>query len=167
MSAIQIARALGASAVYAVDISRRKLDLAAHFGAIPVNAAIDDPVARLQELTRGRGVNVTLELIGLPLTMQQAVRSLAIHGRAALVGIMDKSFDVSPYPEIINKEAEIVGVSDHLASEIPTLLEFARRGQLDLSHAVTRTIPLEAGAVNETLDRLEKFGDDVRVVIKP
>ena len=167
MSAVQIARALGAGVVYAVDISRRKLDLAAHFGATAVNAAIDDPVAKLHELTGGRGVDVALELIGLPLTMQQAVRSLAIHGRAALVGIMEHSFDVAPYHEIINKEAEIIGVSDHLASEIPALLEFASRGRLDLSHAVTRTIPLDAGMVNETLDRLEKFGDDLRVVIKP
>ena len=167
MSAVQIARALGASAVYAVDINRRKLKLATRFGATPVNAAIDDPVALIQQLTSGRGVDVALELIGLPLTMQQAVRSLAIHGRAALVGIMEHSFDVAPYHEIINKEAEIIGVSDHLASEIPALLEFARRGQLDLSHTVTRTIPLDAGLVNETLDRLEKFGDDVRVVIKP
>ena len=167
MSAIQLARALGTSQVFAVDINRRKLELATRFGATPVNAAIDDPVAVIQQLTSGRGVDVALELIGLPLTMQQAVRSLAIHGRAALVGIMEHSFDVAPYHEIINKEAEIIGVSDHLASEIPTLLEFARRGQLDLSHAVSRTIPLDAVIVNETLDRLEKFGDDLRVVIKP
>jgi len=167
MSAIQLARALGAGQVFAVDINRRKLELATRFGATPVNATIDDPVAVIQQLTGGRGVDVALELIGLPLTMQQAVRSLAIHGRAALVGIMEHSFDVAPYHEVINKEAEIIGVSDHLASEIPTLLEFAQRGHLDLSHAVTRTIPLEAGAVNETLDRLEKFGDDLRVIIKP
>jgi len=166
-SAIQLARALGASAVFAVDISRRKLDLAAQYGAIPVNAATDDPVAEIKKLTNGHGVDVALELIGLPLTMQQAVRSLAIHGRAALVGIMNQTFDVAPYREIINKEAEIIGVSDHLASELPSLLEAARSGALDLAHAVTRTIPLEAGAINETLDRLERFHDDLRVVITP
>jgi propanol-preferring alcohol dehydrogenase len=166
-SAIQLARALGAGAVFAVDISRRKLDLAAQYGAIPINAATDDPVAEIQKLTNGHGVDVALELIGLPLTMQQAVRSLAIHGRAALVGIMEQTFDVSPYHEIINKEAQIVGVSDHLASELPALLEAARSGALDLSNAVTRTIPLDATAINETLDRLERFHDDLRVVITP
>lgn len=166
-SAIQLARALGAGAVFAVDINRRKLEIAAHYGAIPVNAGVDDPVAEIQKLTNGHGVDVALELIGLPLTMQQAVRSLAIHGRAALVGIMNQTFDVAPYHEIINKEAEIVGVSDHLASELPALLEAARTGQLDLSHAITRTIPLDAAAINETLDRLERFHDDLRVVITP
>jgi len=167
LSAIQLARTLGAGIVFAVDINRRKLDIAAQHGASPINAAILDPVTKIQELTNGHGVDVALELIGLPLTMQQAVRSLAIHGRAALVGIMDQTFDVAPYHEIINKEAEIIGVSDHLASELPTLLEAARTNQLDLSHAVTRTIPLDAAAINETLDRLERYHDDLRIVITP
>ena len=39
MSAIQLARGLGALEVYAVDINPDKLALAAQFGAIPVNAA--------------------------------------------------------------------------------------------------------------------------------
>jgi threonine dehydrogenase-like Zn-dependent dehydrogenase len=119
------------------------------------------------ELTKHRGVDVALELIGLPLTMQQAVRALAIKGRAALVGITEKSFPLAPYYEIINKEAEIIGVSDHLGAEILDLLDFARSGKLDLSHAITRTIPLDAAIINQTLDGLEAFGDDLRVVITP
>jgi len=68
---------------------------------------------------------------------------------------------------VLNKEAEIIGVSDHLASELPLLIEWVRQGKLNLSNIVTRTIPLDAPAINETLDGLEKFGDEVRVVIKP
>ena len=167
ISAIQLARARGAGVVFAVDINRRKLAIAAQYGAVPVNASLCDPVAEIRKITNDRGVDVALELIGLPLTMQQAVRSLAVHGRAALVGIMNQTFEVSPYHEIINKEAEIIGVSDHLASELPALLEAARSGALDLAHAITRTIPLDAAAINETLDRLERFHDDLRVVITP
>jgi D-arabinose 1-dehydrogenase-like Zn-dependent alcohol dehydrogenase len=93
------------------------------------------------------------------------VQSLTILGRAALVGLTRETFEVAPYSEILNKEAEIIGVSDHLASEIPLLLDLARAGKLDLAHGIIATVPLEAGAVNDALDRLEKFGDDVRVVI--
>ncbi|MCA1658158.1 MAG: zinc-binding dehydrogenase, partial [Verrucomicrobiaceae bacterium] len=132
-----------------------------------VNASADDPVAQIQGLTEGRGVDVALELIGLPVTMRQALRSLAILGRAALVGLTRQSFEVAPYSEVLNKEAEIIGVSDHLASEIPVLLDLARTGKLDLSHGIIRTIPLEANAVNAALDGLETFSDDVRVVIVP
>ncbi len=167
ISALQLARSLSASEVFAVDINPRKLELAQRFGAIPVNATAGDPVAQIRELTGGRGVDVALELIGLPSTMRQTVQSLAVLGRAALVGLMRSTFEVAPYAELLNKEAEIIGVSDHLASELPALLELARTGQLDLSGGVIRTVPLEAGPVNEVLDRLEKFGDDVRVVIIP
>ena len=167
VSAAQLARAFGAREVYAVDIKPAKLELARQLGAIPVNAAAGDPVAELKRLTGGRGVDVALELIGLPLTMQQAVKSLAIKGRALLVGITDKNFEIAPYAEVLNKEAEIIGVSDHLASEIPLLIEWVRQGKLDLSRVITQTVPLDAGVINGVLDQLEKFGDAVRVVIVP
>jgi propanol-preferring alcohol dehydrogenase len=165
ISAIQLAKNLGASRVFAIDINPRKLELAERFEAIAINAAAGDPVEQLHEITNGRGGDVALELVGLPVTMRQAVRSLATLGRAALVGLTRESFEVAPYLELINKEAEIIGVSDHLASEIPVLLEMARTGKLDLSHGIIRPVPLEAGAINGALDGLEQFGDDVRAVI--
>jgi 2-desacetyl-2-hydroxyethyl bacteriochlorophyllide A dehydrogenase len=167
MSAIQIARAFGALEVYAVDINEEKLKLAEKYGAIPVNAAQTDPVTEIQRLTRAKGVDVALELIGLPQTMRQAVQSLAVFGRAVLVGITDKPFEVDSYRGLLGKEAEIIGSSDHLLSELPSLIEFTRRGWLDLSDVVTRTIPLDADMINETLDALEQFGSDVRTVITP
>ena len=167
ISALQLAKHLGAAEVFAVDLNPRKLALAERFGAIPINASAGNPVEQIREVTGGRGVDVALELIGLPLTMRQTVQSLAVLGRAALVGLTQETFEVAPYAELLNKEAEIIGVSDHLASELPVLLDLVRTGQLDLSHGVIRTVPLEAGAVNAALDNLEKFGDDVRVVITP
>jgi propanol-preferring alcohol dehydrogenase len=165
LSAIQLAKVLGARDVFAVDIRPGKLALAERFGAVPVNAADCEPVAEIRRLTGGRGVDVALELIGLPLTMRQAVQSLAIQGRAALAGITDKTFEVAPYFEVLNKEAEIIGVSDHLAQELPQLIEWARRGALDLSKVITRTLPLDAKEVNDALDGLEQFGEEGRMVI--
>jgi D-arabinose 1-dehydrogenase-like Zn-dependent alcohol dehydrogenase len=167
ISALQLARHFGAGEVFAVDVNPRKLELAERFGAIPVNASAGDPVQHLRELTSGRGVDVALELVGLPVTMRPAVQSLAVLGRAALVGLTQETFEVAPYSELLNREAEIIGVSDHLASEIPLLLDLARARKVDLSHGIIRTVPLEASAVNDVLDRLEEFSDDVRVVIVP
>lgn len=167
MSAVQLAFALGAARVYAVDIKENKLALAQQYGATPINALYTDPVATIRELTNGRGADVALELIGLPLTMQQAVQVLAIMGRAGIAGLSVRAFPVAPYTELINKEAEIIGVSDHLAQEIPLLLEFVEKGELDLTGVVSRAIPLDATAINSVLDRLEMFSDEVRVVIDP
>jgi 2-desacetyl-2-hydroxyethyl bacteriochlorophyllide A dehydrogenase len=167
ISAIQLAKTFGASKVFAVDINPRKLELAERFGALAVDAATADPVEQIRHHTGGRGVDVALELIGLPATMRQAVQSLAILGRVGLVGLTQKSFEIAPYTEILNKEAEIIGVSDHLAGEIPILLDFARTDRLDLSHGIIRSIALDPGAVNAALDELERFGNEMRVVITP
>lgn len=166
-SAVQLARAFAAGQVLAVDIQPNKLALAERYGAVPVDASASDPVAEIKRLTGGRGVDVALELIGLPQTMEQAFKSLAIQGRVAIAGISNRSFEVAPYADLINREAEIIGVSDHLAQEIPLLLEWARSGLLDLSGAVTETIHLEPWAINAALDRLESFGEAVRTVIVP
>jgi len=112
-------------------------------------------------------VDVALESTGPPLTRRQAVQSPAIQGRAARAGITVKTFEVAPYVEVLNKEAEIIGVSDHLAQELPQLIEWARRGALDLSRVITRTVPLDADAVNAALDNLEQFGEQGRTVITP
>jgi propanol-preferring alcohol dehydrogenase len=167
MSAVQLARAAGALDVYAVDIDAGKLEMAKRLGAIPVNAAQTDPVAEIKRLTGGRGVDVALELIGLPLTMQQAFKSLAVFGRAVIAGITDRTFEIAPYNDLLNKETELIGASDHLAHELPPLIELARRGLLDLSGVITDTVPLDAEAINAAMDRLERFGGDVRVVIVP
>ena len=75
--------------------------------------------------------------------------------------------DIDPYREMICREAEIIGSADHLAHELPTLIELVRRGSLDLSGVVSDTIALDADAINKTLDRLEEYGGDLRVVIAP
>lgn len=167
ISAVQLAYAFGALDVYAVDINADKLGLAEKYGAIPVNARSNDAVVEIRRLTKGKGVDVALEMIGLPQTMKQAVQSLAVMGRAVVAGISDKPLEIDTYRELLAREAEVIGTSDHLLHELPLLLELTRRGKLNLSEAVTRTVPLDAGAINQALDNLERFRGDVRTVIVP
>ena len=167
LSAIQLARALGAAEVYAVDVNPAKLALARRHHAVPIDARAADPVQALRAATGGRGVDAALELVGFARTMEQAVEVLAPQGRAALAGLTQERMSIAPYRDVLNREAEIIGVSDHLATEITELMHFIERGALDLAQAVTRVVPLEAGRINGVLDDLEAFRDDVRTVIRP
>lgn len=47
--------------------------------------------------------------------MAQAVRCLGIRGRAAIVALSRAAVSFHPCTELINKETEMTGVSDHLA----------------------------------------------------
>jgi propanol-preferring alcohol dehydrogenase len=164
---VQLARMMGAAEVYAVDINPVKLELAARHGAIPVDAAKADPVAALKNVTGGKGVNVAVELIGLPLTIEQALRCLAPLGRAVVAGITHDNIEIGPYADLITGERELIGVSDHLRVELEQLLNWAVEGKLDLQDIITGTVPLDADAINQILDQLESFSDDVRVVVVP
>jgi propanol-preferring alcohol dehydrogenase len=165
LSAIQLAKALGATEVYAVDIKMDKLELASQYGAIPVNASRADAVEEIRALTKGKGVDVALEMIGLPVTMRQTIESLGVLGRAVIVGLSQMPLEINPYRTLIGYEAEIIGSNDHLLQELSVLIDMARRKVLDTSHVVSQRIPLEASNVNQRLDELEQYTDDVRAVI--
>lgn len=166
LSAVQLALAFGATSVFAIDIDEAKLAVAAGYGAIPINAAVANPVQEIRRRTDG-GVDVSLELIGLAETMGQSVEMLGVQGRAVLVGLASDPLVIDTYGAILGKEAEIIGCSDHLLSELPTIVELTRQGRLDLSSVVTSEIPLDAEAVNDSLNALENFSGIVRTVIKP
>jgi propanol-preferring alcohol dehydrogenase len=165
LSAIQLAKALGAVEVYAVDIKQNKLELASEYGAIPVDASRTDAVEEIRKSTQGKGVDVALEMIGLPVTMKQTIEALGVLGRAVIVGLNQAPLEVHPYHTLIRYEAEIIGSNDHLLDELPLLIDMARRKVLDTSHVVSQRIPLDAEKVNQRLDDLEDFTDDVRAVI--
>jgi propanol-preferring alcohol dehydrogenase len=167
LSAVQLARAFGALEVYAVDINPEKLELAEKYSAIPVNAAKVDPVGEIHRLTREKGVDVALELVGLPQTMRQAVQCLGVMGRAVIAGIGDQPLEIDTYHELLGRENEIIGSNDHLLQELPLLVDLARRKVLDTSKVVTRTIPLDANVINQALDILEQYGNGFRTVIVP
>lgn len=167
MSAIQLAFIVGASRVFAIDINPQKLATAETYGAIPVDASVCNPVETLFQKTAGKGVDVSLEVIGLPETMQQAVRCLGVFGRAVLAGIAESPFEIDSYLELLGRETQIIGCSDHLLEELPILLEFLRQGRIDLSHVITESVSLDAEAINDVLDALEQFKGHVRTVIKP
>ncbi len=167
MSAVQLARAFGALTVFAVDIREESLELASRYGAVPVNARASDPVEAIRKLTGGRGADVAVELIGGSRTMHQAVNCLAPLGRAVLVGITSEPLTLDTYREVLGGETQVIGSNDHLLSELPTVIEMARRGTLDTSQVVTRSIPLDASAINAALDGLEKYAGGIRTVVLP
>jgi len=167
LSAIQLAKASGAIKVFAIDIQPDKLELASEYGAIPVNASRVDVIEEIRKSTHGKGVNLALELIGLPKTMEQAIESLGVMGRAVIVGLADQPISIDTYTQVLGKEAEIIGSNDHLMQELPLLIDLARRKILDTSRVVSQIIPLDADKINKRLDDLENYTSDVRVVIVP
>jgi propanol-preferring alcohol dehydrogenase len=165
-SAVQLAGVFGAREIYAIDLIREKLELAETFGAEPIQAARGGFRDALLAATNGRGVDVALDFTGNASATLDALRSLAPGGRLMLVAINIRSLTFDGYADLLGRERRIIGCSDHTRGELFELMDFARRGDIDLSRVVTRTVPLEAAAVNEVLDELQAGTTHLRTVIE-
>ncbi|NND14230.1 MAG: alcohol dehydrogenase catalytic domain-containing protein [Acidimicrobiia bacterium] len=162
-SAVQLARAMGAKEVYGVDLSATKLDVAARHGAIPIAGGMEASPTILD----AGGADVALELVGSHITMRQAIDVLKPFGRAMAVGLSSQPTHFTAFSDLIGREAEILGVADHLLTELPELLDMAANGAIDLTDVVTSEVPLDERAVNATFQNLADFGEGVRTVIRP
>ena len=64
-------------------------------------------------------------------------------------------------------ERRIIGCSDHTRGNLDELMALAAAERIDLSRAITRTVPLEAAAIGAVLDDLEAGTSHLRTVVLP
>jgi propanol-preferring alcohol dehydrogenase len=163
--AISLAKIFKAKKIVAVDISGEKLKLAEKLGVDEtVNAATEDPAQRVEEITRGELADLVLDFVGAAKVIEQEIHCVGKGGRLVLVGIGKDDIRVSPYKTIIGKEMELIGVNDHLRSELAQLIDIIGSGRMDLSRSITHRVHLDE--VNTGLEILEKrTGNPIRVVV--
>ena len=84
--ALQSAQVMGAARVLAVDTVPERLAHAERLGAIPVDASVGT-VQQLLEHTKGRGVDATIEAVGLDQTVTDALYSTRAGGIVSVIGV--------------------------------------------------------------------------------
>ena len=110
--AISIARAAGASAVFATEVQPFRIEKARHAGATAVfNPRETDVVWEIMEATQGQGVDVLLEMSGHPQALKQGFALLKNGGYAALLGIPARPVEFDLADAIIFKGATVQGIS--------------------------------------------------------
>ena len=78
---------MGASEIYVVDSDPNRLGMAMELGAtVPLRSECD-PVANILEMTNGRGVDFSIEALGLQVTFENALRVLSPGGTLSSVGV--------------------------------------------------------------------------------
>lgn len=161
--AVQLAKIAGASVVYAVDMDEVAIERAAALGAIPIHAKSEDPVAAIRRYERD-GVDASLEFVGIPSTIDQAVRVLRRGGRATICGLSTKPIQTVDPGIFVRGELTLQGAWGATIFEIEKLISLIESRQLDITGSITQTISLED--VNEGLRILrERIGNPIRVVM--
>lgn len=88
LAALLTAQLYSPATIIAIDIDQHRLDVAGQFGATHVlDSAADDIVARVLELTDGKGVDTAIEAVGVPATFLLCQDIVAPGGVVANIGV--------------------------------------------------------------------------------
>ena len=145
LGAIAAAAFRGAETI-AIDRDDRKLETARRAGAKhTVNTSREDLHTRLQEMTDGRGPDVTIEAIGLPETFRAAVEEVAFTGRVVYIGYAKEpvAYETRLF---VQKELDILGSRNALPEDFRAVIEMLEAGRFPVEDAVSAIVPIEDAA---------------------
>lgn len=166
LSAVQGARIAGANKVIAIDMVGSKLELAQTMGATQViNAADEDVVEQVKEMTNGLGVHNSFEAVGMKSTAEQAFKLLRSGGQATVIGMIPVGTTVEIHgPELLS-EKTLTGSnmgSNQFRTDMPRFVDMYLDGRLLLDEMVSKTITLDE--INDGFEEM-KTGTVARSVI--
>jgi Zn-dependent alcohol dehydrogenase len=166
LNTIQASRLVGAGKIIAVDVLPQKLAWAEEFGATHVvNAATEDPVARIHAISGTGGVDYAFEIIGSQQTIEQAFASTHRGGTCVVVGVSPAGTRVSIDPVNFLQQRVLTGTSfggGHQRSDVPMLIDLYMSGRYKLNEMITRKVPLTE--LNHAFDSMLK-GEVKRSVV--
>jgi len=162
--AVEIARMYGAGLVIGVDVDDYICERAKKlFGADEViNSRKKDVVAEIKRIT-GDGVDISVEVVGIPESQLQAVNCLRPGGRALMGGLGAEPVALPITGIFVRREWEAIGCYAFENTEIEKILKLASTGRIDLSKTVTSHIKLEDIGVGLE-DLHQKKGYPIRIV---
>jgi len=163
---IVVAKACGAAKVFAVEVNEHRRAVAAKMGAdVVLNPTTDDVVGRIKDETDGTGVDVLLEMSGVATAIRTGFEALRTGGRASLLGIPSKPFELDFARDIIFKGAIVLGINGRKMFDTWFQMEaLLATGKLNLEPAITHRLKLSEF---EQAMELLRTGDAIKVILKP
>ncbi len=156
MSAILAAVVCGCTTIIAVDVKPERLRAAGELGAThTVNADEVDPVKAILDITGG-GAQFSLECVGNPKVLRQAVDVLPRLGVCGLAGVVPPGTEVSLDMDLIMNGRTVRGILGGDAIPdlfIPKLVELYHQGRFPYDRMITY-YPFEE--INRAVEDMEK-----------
>jgi threonine 3-dehydrogenase len=161
--AVGICKAAGASRIIATDVNDKRLALAKTMGA---HDAVHPEHAKavVKQHTDNLGVDVVLEMSGVPAAVHQAFDLVRVGGRVQMLGIPAKPMDVNFATEVIFKGITIYGVvGRRMYDTWHEMTRFLRSGMFDPAPVITHRFPMSEF---EEAMRAIKSGETGKVIFE-
>ncbi len=164
--AIAVARAVGATAVFAVEVNEHRRRLAKEMKADYVlDPSKENVRAIVMERTGGLGVDVVLEMAGHPDAIRTAFDIVRRGGRISLLGLTSKPISVNFSEDIIFKGITVQGINGRLMYQTwYQMTALLKAGKLDLHPVITDRISMKD--FSKGMERL-KTGEASKILVYP
>lgn len=158
-------KAMGVSKVYVVDIMEKRLQKALELGADGViNGKEEDAVAKVMELTDGKGCDLSIETAGTQITTVQLIKMAKKGSTIVLVGYSASGELSLPINMALDKEITFKTVFRY-RNIYPMAIEAVASGKIKIKDIVTDSFELDD--IKNALDSCVKNkADIVKGVIK-
>jgi threonine 3-dehydrogenase len=163
---IAVARAVGATTIFAIEVNehRRKLATKMHADHV-LDPSKDDVRAIVAEKTGGLGVDAVLEMAGHPDAIRTAFDIVRRGGRISLLGLTSKPIPLNFSEDIIFKGITIQGINGRRMYQTwYQMTALLKSGRLDLYPVITDRIPMRD--FSKAMARL-KTGEASKILIYP
>lgn len=163
---VQACKQLGAAQVILVGTRANRLEMGRRLGADHlINAREQDPVAVIQELTGGAGVDLAIESSGAVDTPQQCVQVTKRGGKILILAYYPQpiTMDLS---SVVRNDITIHTTRGEGGNNVRRAVSLAAQGRLRGAELVTHEFPLEE--IAEAYRVLEERLDDpIKIVLVP
>jgi threonine 3-dehydrogenase len=136
---IAVARAVGASTVFAIEVNQYRRRIAQQMKAdFVLDPSNDDVTKIVMEQTGGLGVDVVLEMAGHPTAIRTAFEVVRRGGRISLLGLTSKPISLNFSEDIIFKGITIQGINGRRMYQTwYQMTALLKSGKLDLHPVIT------------------------------
>jgi len=165
MSAVALAKQMGAKKVICIGRTDVKLEIAKKLGATDIiNIRRENDIERINEITDGKGADFVVETSGAPTTLQQAIDIVKKRGFIALIGFYETEINDLIINRLVTKEATMRGIMGEMGI-IPPIIKYITESGLDLEPMITREIEFD-DVVNYFENHREMHKSDIKVLVK-
>ena len=154
------ARAYGATQVVVGDVIDKRLEKAAELGAIPVNTKSEDIVAKVMELTDGRGADVCIDCAGFSSTVDNCLSAARPAGTVIIVGLGEDRVNGFNTSVMSTKELTVKSIFRY-RNLYPTAINAIADGRINVGAIVSHRFTFD-----DTINAFATCHRDIRNVVK-
>ncbi len=163
---IAVARAVGATTVFALEVNEHRRRIAQQMKADYVfDPSKEKVVEKIMDLTGGVGVDVVLEMAGHPDAIRTGFDIVRRGGRISLLGLTSKPIQLNFSEDIIFKGITIQGINGRRMYQTwYQMTALLKAGKLDLHPVITDRISMQD--FGKGMERL-KTGEASKILMYP